>query len=169
MPILIDLILIIFCAVVLYHLYQGAIFLPTHPQTVKKIVEVAKIKPGMKAVDLGSGDGRLVVALAKAGFLADGFEINPALVLWSKIKIKQAGLNNARIFGKSFWATNLSQYDVVVVFGMSHIMDRLEDKFKSELRANTLIISNVFQFKDLTELESHDGIHVYIKKSPENF
>lgn len=168
MSFLIDLIIITFCGLVLYYLYQGAIFLPTHPKTVTKIVELANIKPGMKTVDLGSGDGRLVIALAQAGSLADGFEINPVLALWSKIKIKKTGISNTRIFTKSFWHEDLSQYEVVVVFGMTHIMDRLENKLTQELRENTIVISNIFKFSGLREVSNNEGVYVYrVYKMPQ--
>ena len=162
MQFLFGLVVLILCALALYYLYQGAIYLPTKQKIVEAIVNLAQIKPGMRAVDLGSGDGRLVIALALAGALADGFEINPVLAFWSKLKIKKAGVgNNARIFTKSFWSQDLSQYQVVVVFGMSHIMNRLEIKFKKELRPGTLVISNAFKFPGLN-LVSKDGQGVYV-------
>lgn len=141
---------------------QGAIYLPTHWQKVAAMVTLAQVKPGMKVVDLGSGDGRLVIALTQAGAEAHGYEINPILVLWSKINLRRAGLQKqAKIFRQNFWSVNLNQYEVVMIFGMTHVMDRLEQKLLKELKPNTLVISNIFQFKNLKQMASQNGIYVY--------
>jgi len=155
-------VLIILCGIFLYHLSQGAIFLPTHRASVSRMVELAGIKPGMKAVDLGSGDGRLVIALTQAGAQASGFEINPLLAWWSRFKIRQAGLKGqAKIYNQNFWSVDLGQYEVILVFGMSHIMGRLEQKLQRELRPHTLVVSNIFQFKILRQVNAQDGVYVY--------
>src|SRR5258708_6697282 len=99
------------CLLILYHLKTGAIFLPTNDQSLARIVQASKARASLHMVDLGSGDGRLVIALAKQGARVDGFEINPFLVWWSRYQIKQAGLNNAKIYFQSFWPADLSGYD----------------------------------------------------------
>ena len=141
---------------------QGAIFLPSHSQAVLKIVQASGAGPGRKIVDLGSGDGRLVIALAKTGAQVDGFEINPILIWWSRLRIKKTGLvDRARIYQRNFWSVNLSEYDTVVLFGTTHIMQRLENKLKSELHKGSLVVSNVFQFPGLEEMKNDKGIYVY--------
>ena len=62
---------------------KGAIYDPSNNESVKKMVELAQIKPGEKSVDLGSGDGRVVIEFAKKGIQAHGYEINPLLVMIS--------------------------------------------------------------------------------------
>lgn len=71
--------------------FNGAPFLPTDRTKVRAIVSLARVKPGERAVDLGPGDGRLVVALARAGACTTGYEINPLLVLWLRFLIWRAG------------------------------------------------------------------------------
>ncbi|TSA46497.1 SAM-dependent methyltransferase, partial [bacterium] len=84
MDIIIYLAILVGITVVLYYFTQGALFVPTHRDKVKKIIELAHVQPGEKAVDLGSGDGRILIALAQAGADAHGFEINPLLIIWSR-------------------------------------------------------------------------------------
>ncbi len=141
-----SIILLVFCVIALRYLWNGAIFVPTDSKTVEDIIQLLEIKPGMKVVDLGSGDGRIVIALAQAGATATGFENNPILFLWSWIKIKKLGLSQAQIKFSSFWASDLGQFDAVVVFGMTHIMSRLERKLAQELHPGTFVISNIFKF-----------------------
>lgn len=164
MNLFIDLALLVLCGGLLYYFSQGAIYLPTYWRSVEHMIALAGIKPGTKAVDLGSGDGRIVIALANAGALADGFEINPALAFLSRRKIRRLGLENqARIFCQNFWTADLSPYDVVMVFGMTHIMEKLEKKLKTELKDDAVIVSNVFKFPGLTEISHDQGIYLYKK------
>ena len=81
------LILFIFLSVV-YFFLQGPIFAPSSETAISTMLKLAKIKPGVRIADLGSGDGRVVRAFAKKGVEVHGFEINPLLVLISKNKIK---------------------------------------------------------------------------------
>ena len=160
---LLYLILILFCLAVLYYLRHGAIFVPTGRQAVAAMVRLAQIKPGMKVVDLGSGDGRIVIAFAQAGVEAVGLEVNPILVWWSRWKIRQAGLPNAKIITKSFWSVDMADFDVdvVVVFGMTHIMEKLQEKLWRELKPGSLIISNIFRFPNQTPIQEEGSLRVY--------
>src|SRR5918995_2787563 len=68
-------------------------FVPTPHEVVNRMLELAQIKQGDVLYDLGSGDGRIVVAAAKQfGIRAVGFEIDPGLVKESRQFVKQAGL-----------------------------------------------------------------------------
>lgn len=164
MNLFINLVLLILCGLLLYYFSQGAIYLPTDRRSVENMVALADIKPGTRAVDLGSGDGRIVIAMSRAGALADGFEINPILAFLSRRKIKRLNLSGqARIFRQNFWTADLSSYDVVMVFGMTHIMEKLEKKLKTELKDEAVIVSNVFRFPGLTEISHDQGIYLYKK------
>lgn len=162
---LILLILLIAINVILfYSIIKGAPFAPTDPDVVSKMVEMADVKPGDKAVDVGSGDGRLVIALAEAGAEAHGYEINPLLVWWSRHKIRKSGLQDkAFIHGKSFWHQDFSSYDAITVFGMSHIMKKLSDKLRSELPPGARVISNTFSLPDWPRRQKIDRMYLYLK------
>src|SRR5882672_3428464 len=70
---------------------RGAPYVPSRKDSIKKMLVLANLKPGDKVVDLGSGDGRIVIAFARNGIDAHGYEISPALVLWSKLMIFALG------------------------------------------------------------------------------
>ena len=63
---------------------RGAIYFPNTPANVEVAMTLAGIGPGVHVVDLGSGDGRLLVACAERGAAAEGYEINPFLVRRSR-------------------------------------------------------------------------------------
>ncbi len=146
-------------------LFWGAIYVPTKPEVVKKMINLADIKPGGKAIDLGSGDGRLVIALAKAGVEAHGYEINPFLVRLAQKNIRKAGISDrAFIHLKSFWKEDFSKFNIVTVYGMSYIMGKLELKLKKELKADAKVVSNSFAFPNWQHSKKEEGIYLYENK-----
>jgi len=157
--------LIIILLVLLYFSWQGAPFVPTNQKVVEAMVKLAEVKPGDKAVDLGSGDGRLVIALAQAGAEAHGYEINPLLVLWARRRIKKAGLaSKAFIHLKSFWSVDLSVFNIVTFFGIPYILNKLEKKLSQELKPGARVASHAFALKSWNQPVQHQhGVYLYMK------
>lgn len=147
------------------HLKRGAVFLPTHRKAVEKMITLLEIKAGERAVDLGSGDGRIVIALARAGAVSHGFEHNPLLVWWSRWRIREAGLSGkAFIHHENFWKADFSQFTVFTLFGINYIMKPLEDKIFSEAPSGARVVSYTFSFPTHTPISSEDGILLYKKE-----
>ena len=143
---------------------KGAFFAPSGKVLTDKMVALAEIKPGDRVLDLGSGDGSQVVALAKAGAVAYGYEINPILVWWSRHKIWKAGLRGkAFIYRKNFWKTNLSDFDSIIMFGVYYMMPKMEEKLQKELKPGTKVISHYFTFPNWKPKKSLDNVHQYVK------
>lgn len=160
--IILHIILLIVVLILLASVIRGAAFIPTKPETVKKMIALANVRPGEKAVDLGSGDGRIVIALAKAGIQAHGYEINPLLVWWARRKISKAGLTDkAFIHWKSFWGQDLSSFDIVTIFGINYIMPGLEKKLRKELKAGSRVVTNAFTFPNWPHAQKADGVYLY--------
>ena len=83
------LIFAIFILYIVVPLLFGAPFLPSDAKTFERtaiLLGSLGKGAGKKAVDLGSGDGRMVIELAKLGYEAHGYEINPLLVWQSRHK-----------------------------------------------------------------------------------
>ena len=158
-------VLLIFVVLVIWFLARGAVFVPIHQSKIEIVLRLAQVRPGQKIADLGSGDGRVVIAFAKAGAEAHGFEINPLLVWWSRYKIKKAGLQErAFIHFHSFWGADLSRFDTVFVFGIGHIMKKLSEKFRRELRHEAKVISFAFPLPDWQEGQRERGVLLYLVK-----
>jgi len=146
-------------------LFFGAPYVPIPAYGLDKIIEFANIKPGQKAVDLGSGDGKIMIAMAKAGATVYGYEVNPLLVWWTKRKIKKEGLEGkAFVYMKSFWDVDLSSYDVVTLFGVRKIMHRLQEKMDKELKPGAKIISFGFSFPGWQIIKKEKATFLYEKK-----
>jgi 2-polyprenyl-3-methyl-5-hydroxy-6-metoxy-1,4-benzoquinol methylase len=104
--------------------------LPYVPATTTQIANIQTAlkrhghKNGSKRlVDIGSGDGRIVHTVAQNGYIAHGIELNPWLVLFSKVKSLQLGLRGKATFSRQdLWKANLGQYDNVVIFGVEQMV-----------------------------------------------
>lgn len=143
-------------------IFRGAFFAQSQRKEIEKMILLANIKSDDKAVDLGSGDGRLLIALAKVGAETYGYEINPILVWWSRYKIKRAGLSKkAFVYWKNFWSINLSNFNIVSVYGTKHIMDELEKKLKKELKPDARVISNYFIFPTWQHSKKEGSAYLY--------
>ncbi len=126
---------------------KGAPYVPTDDETIQNILALAEIKKGQEVVDLGSGDGKMIIQFAKSGAIATGYEISPVLVWLTKYKIWKNKLSgNAYVYKRDFWKEDLSQFDVVILFGIPYIMDELAQKLSTELHPHAKIISNKFEF-----------------------
>lgn len=129
----------------IYFAFRGAPYAVTDEKTLKGIIEAATQKKKGRALDVGSGDGRIVIALAQAGFEAHGYEFNPLLVWWSRRNIRKAGLaGKAFIHMRDFWREDFSVYDVVVMYQITYIMRRLEQKLQREMKPGSVVICNHF-------------------------
>jgi 2-polyprenyl-3-methyl-5-hydroxy-6-metoxy-1,4-benzoquinol methylase len=150
--------------VAVWLLYKGAPFIPTKREGVEKILSLIEKRPGLKVADIGSGDGRILIALAKQGIEAHGFEINPFLVWWSKRQIHAQHLDHlAKTHWQDLWKADLSSFDVIIVFGVVYIMGRLEQKLDHELKPGSKIISLGFQFPNWAHKEKSGSIYMYQK------
>lgn len=140
-------------------LFFGAPYEGTGKKKIGDIIELAKAKKGDKIVDLGSGDGRIVIAFAKKGIETHGFEINPFLVLASKWKSRK--LDNAFIHWESFWKEDLRKYDVVILFQYKTIMSKLKKKLAKELKKSSKIVSYHWKFKDWKISQKKGDVYLY--------
>jgi 16S rRNA A1518/A1519 N6-dimethyltransferase RsmA/KsgA/DIM1 with predicted DNA glycosylase/AP lyase activity len=148
--------------ILLFPIIRGAPYLPSSNEAVQRIIAISDIKPGEKAVDLGSGDGRIVIAFAKAGAEAHGYEVNPFLVWLSKRNIQKAGLSGkAFIHWGDFWNKDLSTFSIVSVYGIERIMVNLEKKLRRELKAGAKVISNKFIFPTWPYVKKDGNIYLY--------
>lgn len=131
--------------------------LPYVPATTEQLAGVRKALAGRKGtlLDVGSGDGRIVFVAAKAGFKADGVELNPWLVLYSKLaSLFTPQCRDTRFFCRDLWKFNLKSYDNIVIFGVEQMMKDFETKLIQELREGSVIVVCRFPLPNMTPIET---------------
>ena len=127
-------------------------FVRTPEEVVARMLELAEITPGDVLYDLGSGDGRIVIAAAKRyGIKAVGFEINHALVEESRRAIKQEGLENlVEIREQDIRSVDLSPASVVTMYLFPNANLRLRRAIRSQLKPGSRVVSHQFAMGDWT-------------------
>jgi cyclopropane fatty-acyl-phospholipid synthase-like methyltransferase len=141
-------------------------YVPSIPERIETMFELIEVSPGQKSLDLGAGDGRVVIEFAKRGLDAIGIEIDPNLVKLANKNIKEAGLEEkVQVFEKDFWDEDFSKYDVITIYGITDIMKRLEEKFEHELKPGTLVVSNGFRLPYWEPFAKHKFVYAYKKSS----
>jgi protein-L-isoaspartate O-methyltransferase len=147
---------------VFFPIARGAIYDPSSRTEAEIMVRLAEVRPGEKAADLGSGDGRVVCALARAGAEAHGYEINPLLVMISRRTIRREGLGGrAFIHWGNFWRQGMSAYSLITVFQVGFVMARLEAKLTRELAPGSRIVSHYWRFPRLRPEQTQGNIYRY--------
>jgi cyclopropane fatty-acyl-phospholipid synthase-like methyltransferase len=129
-------------------------YVPTPPLVVEAMLDLAKITPDDRLYDLGSGDGRLVLAAAARGTRSVGIDIDPSLVLRSQNSAREANLTHLAEFRcANLFSTDLSGVTVLTLYLREHINIALLPKLRAELAPGTRIVSHSFSMGDWEPLQ----------------
>jgi SAM-dependent methyltransferase len=133
---------------------KDVVWVPSPESTVEKMLDVAKVTPQDLVVDLGSGDGRNVIAAAKRGARALGVEYNPDMVELSKRNAAKAGVSDKTTFVQGdMYAAEFQQATVLALFLLPDNLLKLRDKFAA-LKPGTRIVANTFGIEGWTADET---------------
>lgn len=147
---------------------KGALFVPTSRIAINTLLNSIKIKEDDKFVDLGCGDGRVILSVYKrCGAKVVGYEINPFAYLIARIK--GIGKKNIKIKWKNFWNQNLGDADIVFCYLFPDLMKELREKLKKELKLGARVISFIFPIPEwrphqeinVSHSEKKDKIYIY--------
>ena len=123
---------------------KDVVWVPTPPEVVEKMLDMAKVTPKDFVVDLGSGDGRNVIAAAKRGAKAVGFEYNPDMVNLSRQLAKQAGVSDRATFIEGdMYKAEFSEATVLALFLLPSNLEVLKEKILA-LKPGTRVVMNTF-------------------------
>jgi SAM-dependent methyltransferase len=127
---------------------KDVVWVPTPPEVVEKMLDLAKVTPDDFVIDLGSGDGRNIIAAAKRGARALGVEFNPDLVELSRRRAKEAGVAGRAAFVQGdMYKADISQASVLALFLTPEVLDQMRDKFLA-MKPGTRIVVNTFPVTD---------------------
>ncbi len=121
---------------------------PTAQVLVNKMLDMAKVTPEDYVIDLGSGDGRLVITASKRGARALGIEYNPDLVALSKLNAVREGVGErAQFVHGDLFKSDFSEATVITMFLSEAINHKLRPQILN-LKPGTRIVSNSFSMAD---------------------
>lgn len=125
-------------------------YVPTPEAVVAEMLEIAKVSAKDVVYDLGSGDGRIVIAAAKRfGARGVGIEINPDLIQEATEHAELAGVApRVRFVGGDFFLADLREATVVTLYLLPEVNRQLLPKLLAELRPGTRIVSYKYALGD---------------------
>ena len=127
---------------------KDVVWVPTDEGLVGKMLDMAKVTPQDYVIDLGSGDGRTVIAAARRGARAYGIEFNPDMVELSIRNAAQAGVSNKATFVKGdIFESDFSTATVITMFLLPDINLKLRPTLLN-LKPGTRVVSNSFTMED---------------------
>jgi SAM-dependent methyltransferase len=127
---------------------KDVVWVPTPPVLVEKMLDMAKVTADDVVMDLGSGDGRNIIAAARRGATAIGVEYNPDMVALSNRMAAEAGVaGKARFVEGDMFTADISKATVMALFLLPNNLERLRDTFM-KLRPGTRMVLNTFGIPD---------------------
>src|SRR5688572_10204705 len=125
-------------------------YVPTNQQTVDAMLRVANVGPTDFVIDLGSGDGRILITAAKQrGARGFGVDIDPQRVSEAIENAKAAGVSDrARFFRRNLYETKISEASVVTLYLLPRVNIELRPRLLAELKPGTRVVSHDFDMGD---------------------
>lgn len=132
---------------------KDVVWIPTPQALVDRMLDMAKVTAADTVIDLGSGDGRTVIAAVKRGATALGIEYNPELVEMATRNAAREGLaGKARFERADIFQSDFSPASVITMFLLPSLNLRLRPRLL-EMPPGTRIVSNSFTMGDWQEDE----------------
>jgi len=130
-------------------------YVPSPQEVIDRMLEVAQARQGDTVVDLGCGDGRiLITAVQKFKAKAIGIEIDPKIAAQASDTILKLGLQNkARVVRADVFDADLSQADVVTLYLTTSFNEKLRPKFEKSLRPGTRVVSHDYGIRGWNPVE----------------
>ncbi len=138
--------------------FFGAPFLPTLSRRTDDALELLDLKPGETMLELGSGDGRLLKAAAQRGIRSFGYELNPLLVWYSRIKLLRYR-QLASVKCANYWTHNLPEAEGIYVFLLNPYMEKLDKKIRA-----LKLVSFAFEIPGKKPVREINGMRLYVYK-----
>lgn len=131
-------------------------YVPTVQDDVDLMLEIGDVGPGDYVIDLGAGDGRIVITAARRGAQGHGVEIDPELVKEASRRAEAAGVDQLAAFVEGdIFEADVSQASVVTLYLYPEINLALRPRLLNELRPGTRVLSNSFDMGEW-EPDVHD-------------
>ncbi len=143
----------------------GAPWVRTPEKTVRQMLRLANLQPGQRLVDLGAGDGRVVIVAAQHfGAAAEGVEIDPLRCWLANVQIRGLGLaGRARVTWGNLFAYDLHAADVVTLYLLQGTNQRVKARLLEQLRPGARVVSRTFSLEGWTPsvIDEKEALFVY--------
>lgn len=159
-----DLLIAIVCILVFlfgFVVLFGAPYVPTLKRNMSAAFDLMSLKPGDTIIEVGSGDGRVLLEAAKRGYSAVGYELNPVLVMWSRWKTRKYKQQVKVVWGNAI-TKKWPKTQAVYVFGVEFLMKKLYKKITQELDYEVKLVSFGFEIPGLSPDKTKNAMNFYL-------
>jgi len=150
---------------------KDVVWVPTPHQVVALMLDVAKLTPQDFVIDLGSGDGRIVIAAGKRGARGVGFELNENLVQLSiEDAVRQGVADRVHFYVRDLFTTDLSQASVLTTYLLQHLNVRVRPRLLAQMKPGSRVVAYAFHMGEWQPdaVRQVDGftVHLWIVPAP---
>jgi SAM-dependent methyltransferase len=138
-------------------LLRGAPYVPTLDAQARAALELLNLKPGQTLLELGSGDGKMLLLAAQAGLNVVGIELNPFLVLVSWLRTRRYR-KQVRVIWGDFWRVKWPECDGVFVFLLDPFMSKLDKRMQAIQKP---LASFAFKIPGRKAAGEKSGVYLY--------
>lgn len=139
----------------------GAPYLPTLKKQQADALDLLDLKPGQTLLELGCGDGRMLLAAARRGIHGVGYELNPFLALTSRI-VTWKYRDIVKIQFGNFWAYDWPETDGIYVFLHTRFMTKLDTKIIQQYGSRKVkVVSYAFKIPGKKPVKTKDALYLY--------
>jgi SAM-dependent methyltransferase len=152
-----------------YAAVKGAPWVPTRARDFDRLVKLIDVKPGQKVYELGAGDGRVSVLIAKrTGATMVGIELSIAQYIAACFRRILSRVPNVYFSLGNAFNVNLSDADAVYLFLMPDAYAKLKPKFEKELKPGAKVITYVWPMEGWTptvvdKVEGTQTLYLYVR------
>ena len=124
-------------------------FVPTPYETVDEMLKLANVGPGDYVIDLGSGDGRIVIAAGRKGAFGHGVDIDPRRINEARRNAAKAGVDDKVMFVEgNLFDTDFSKATVITMYLLNSVNMKLRPLMLDQLKPGTRVVSYYFNMND---------------------
>lgn len=150
--------ILLFCFT--FVLLFGAPYVPTLNPQVRAALELANVKPGQTLLELGCGDGKVLVAAAQVGIKAVGYELNPVLALVAWLRTRRFK-GDVKVVWGDFWRKSWPEAEAIFVFLLDRYMEKLDKKIIQDSRKPVALVSFAFKVPNREADAEKNGVYLY--------
>ncbi|HVV66590.1 MAG TPA: class I SAM-dependent methyltransferase [Candidatus Saccharimonadales bacterium] len=140
--------------------FFGAPYLPTLTPQVKTALELGNLSKGQTLIELGCGDGKVLIAAAERGARVVGYELNPILALVAWGRTRRYG-KRVRVVWGNFWWRKWPEADVIFTFLLPRYMEKLDKKCMQYDYKPVKLVSFAFEIPGKQPLRRKDSVFLY--------
>lgn len=137
---------------------RGAPYLPTLDAQAKAALELLNLRPGQTLLELGSGDGKVLLTAAQAGLNVVGVELNPFLVIVSRVRTWRYR-RQVRVIWGDLWRVEWPECDGVFTFLLGRFMPRLDTRMQTVKKP---LVSFAFKIPGKRIAAEKAGVYLYV-------